>query len=83
MMGVADIVATAFYYILITHCGIIKAFMYLFGLLAVSSMGLVITLAVTNAEEAKNIEAGLSATLSILIIGMRIASFATFAVNYS
>lgn len=83
LMGCADIVATLLYYFLVTRVGMVRSFTYLYGLLTVSSMGLVITMAVTGADELRVVEPGLSATLSLLIIGMRIASFSTFAINYS
>lgn len=83
LMGCSDFVATIIYYVMITNTGVVKSFILLFGLLTVSSIGLVITMAVTNAEELLIIEPGLSAGLSLLIIGMRIASFSTFAINYS
>jgi len=82
-MGCADFVATFIYYIMITRTGVVKSFIGLFGLLVVSSIGLVITMAVTEAEELVNVSPGLSAGLSLLIIGMRIAAFSTFAINYS
>lgn len=47
LMGCADILATGLYYILVTQIGMVRSFTYLFGLLAVSSIGLVITMAVT------------------------------------
>lgn len=83
LMGCSDFVATIIYYVMITNTGVVKSFILLFGLLTVSSIGLVITMAVTDAEELLIIEPGLSAGLSLLIIGMRIASFSTFAINYS
>lgn len=82
-MGAADIFATFLYYFLVTRVGMVRGFTYLFGLLAVSSIALVITMAVTGAEEMRVVEPGLSAGLSILIFCMRIAAFSTFAINYS
>lgn len=83
LMGIADIVATGLFYILVSKLGMILAFLILFGLLAVSSITLVITLAITKAEELLVVEPGLSACLSLMIIGMRIAAFGSFAINYS
>ena len=83
LMGCADVVATVIYYFMITRVGVVQSFLILFGLLAVSSIALVLTLGVTKAEEMRVVDAGLSAGLSIMIIGMRIASFGSFAINYS
>jgi hypothetical protein len=51
-MGLSDIAATILFYLLSTHLGAVKSFVILFGLLAVSSIALVVTLAVTSAEDA-------------------------------
>ncbi len=83
LMGCSDFVATLIYYVMITKTGVVQSFIILFGLLAISSIGLVVTMAVTKAEDLVIVEPGLSAGLSLLIIGMRIASFSTFAINYS
>lgn len=83
LMGCADVVATVIYYFMITKIGVVQSFLILFGLLAVSSIALVVTLGVSKAEEMRVVDAGLSAGLSIMIIGMRIASFGSFAINYS
>lgn len=83
LMGAADIVATAIYYLLVTKTGVVQSFLVFFVMIAVSSILLVIVLAVTDAEDAVVVSTGLSCGLSILIIGMRIGSFASFAVNYS
>ena len=82
-MGLSDIAATILFYLLSTHLGAVKSFVILFGLLAVSSIALVVTLAVTSAEDAVSLSSKLSLTLTILIIAMRLASFSTFALNYS
>jgi hypothetical protein len=83
LMGAADIVATAIYYLLVTKTGVVQSFLVFFVMIAVSSIILVIVLAVTDAEDALVVATGLSCGLSILIIGMRIGAFASFAVNYS
>ena len=82
-MGISDIFATAIYYFLTQYYGMIKSFSLLFTLLAISSLGLVIVLGVTHADDQEIISKGLSFALSFLIILMRISSFATFAINYS
>lgn len=82
-MGISDIVATAVYYVLMTNVGMARSFTYLFLLLAVSSLILVIVLGFTHADQKEVVSTGLSASLSILVILMRIGSFSTFAVNYS
>ena len=82
-MGFSDMAATVLYYILSTKLGAVKTFIILFALLALSSLSLVITLAVTRAEDTVNLSSTLSTILTFLIIAMRLASFSTFALNYS
>lgn len=82
-MGLSDMAATLVFYVLSTNLGPIKSFVILFSLLVLSSLALVVTLAVTSAEDAVSLSSHLSLTLTILIIAMRLASFSTFALNYS
>ena len=82
-MGFSDIFAVIIYYFLITHSGVIRSFIFFFALLAFTSISLVITMAVSDAESMDIVPKRLSVLLSFLIIGMRIGSFASFAINYS
>jgi len=83
LMGCADIFATVIYYLLITRIGMILSFKILFVLLAFGSLSIVSLLAVNNIEDGSEPSPQLSACLSILIMVMRVSSFATFAINYS
>jgi len=82
-MGFSDIFAVIIYYFLVERSGVIRSFIFFFALLAFTSISLVITMAVSEAESMDIVPKGLSALLSLLIIGMRIGSFASFAINYS
>lgn len=82
-MGFSDMAATLIFYFAATRLSVSKSFILLFGLLALSSLGLCITLGITKAEDLVELSTGLSVTLSILVIAMRIASFSSFAFNYS
>jgi hypothetical protein len=50
-MGVSDIVATVLYYSLVTKIGMVRSFVIFFSLLAFSSISMVITLAISGAED--------------------------------
>jgi hypothetical protein len=83
LMGLADVVSVVIYLVMVSKVGVVRSFTYLFGLLAVSSVGLVVVMEASKAQDLEVVQPGLSASLSLLIIGMRIASFSTFAINYS
>lgn len=51
LMGVSDIVATVLYYSLVTKIGMVRSFVIFFSLLAFSSISMVITLAISGAED--------------------------------
>lgn len=86
LMGCADMFATVLYYVLITKLGMVQSFRILFSLLAMSSLSLVVLLAIADVDSyavAETTPAGLAVALSALIMCMRVTSFATFAINYS
>lgn len=83
-MGVSDLTAIMIYYSIITYKGIVTSYTILFFTLAVSSLCLVLILAMKNLEDSEvKIKPLLSFGISISIMAMRISSFATFAINYS
>jgi hypothetical protein len=83
-MGLADVIAVVSYLVMVSRVGVVHSFTYLFGLLAASSLGLVVMMEASKAsQELDVVQPGLSASLSLCVIGMRIASFSTLAINYS
>ena len=78
-VGLADFCSTLLVYYMAKRQGFIKVIMWLFGLLIVSSISLVITLATSSASDPDaDLSPGLAALLTCSIIGMRIASFASY-----
>lgn len=83
-MGLADVIAILSYLVMVSRVGVVHSFTYLFGLLAVSSLGLVLLMEANKAsQEFEVLQPELSASLCLCVIGMRIASFSTLAINYS
>jgi hypothetical protein len=83
-MGLADVIAVVSYLVMVSRVGVVHSFTYLFGLLAASSLGLVVMMEASKAsQQMEVVQPGLSASLSLCVIGMRIASFSTLAINYS
>ena len=71
-MGFADLLSTVLLYHMAKHLDTVTSFTWLYGLLIVSSLSLVI---------AQALSPGVSVLFTLSILGMRIASFASY-LNY-
>ena len=71
-MGFADLLSTVLVYHMAKHLDTATSFTWLYGLLIVSSLSLVI---------AQALSPGISVLFTLSILGMRIASFASY-LNY-
>ena len=82
-MGLSDMFSCVLTYFLATSLSTVRVFTWLFSLLILSSMSLTITMATTSASDPdSDLSPQLAALLTLSIIGMRVAAFSSFNVNY-